>query len=72
MLKSLIRLGFARGIGGSRGWLALGVTAGGLHMLRKAVKRDADVVYLEKLLPGQSMVIQHLGRRPANTLPRTK
>jgi hypothetical protein len=26
MLRSLIRIGFARGIGGSRGWLAVGMT----------------------------------------------
>ena len=62
MLKSLIRIGFARGIGGSRGWLALGMTAGGLHLLRRAVKREPDVVYLEELYPGQSMVIQHFPR----------
>ena len=62
MLKTLIRVGFSRGIGGSRGWLALGMTAGGLHMLRKAVKREADVVYLEELRPGQSLVIQHFPR----------
>lgn len=62
MLKSLTKIGFARGIGGSRGWLALGMTAGGLHMLRRAVKREPDVVYLEELHPGQSMVIQHFPR----------
>ena len=62
MLKTLIRVGFSRGIGGSRGWLALGMTAGGLHMLRKAVKRQPDVVYLEELHPGQSLVIQHFPR----------
>jgi len=62
MLKTLIRVGFSRGIGGSRGWLALGMTAGGLHMLRKAVKREPDVVYLEELHPGQSLVIQHFPR----------
>ncbi len=62
MLKTVIRVGFSRGIGGSRGWLALGMTAGGLHMLRKAVKREPDVVYLEELRPGQSVVIQHLPR----------
>jgi hypothetical protein len=62
MLKTLIRVGFSRGLGGSRGWLALGMTAGGLHMLRKAVKREPDVVYLEELHPGQSLVIQHFPR----------
>jgi len=62
MLKSIIRIGFARGIGGSRGWLALGMTAGGLHMLRKAMKREPDVVYREELYPGQSVSIQHFPR----------
>ena len=62
MLRSLIRIGFARGIGGSRGWLAVGMTAGGLHLLRRAIKREPDVVYLEELRPGQSLVIQHFPR----------
>jgi hypothetical protein len=62
MLKSLVRIGFARGLGGSRGWLALGVTAGGLQLLRRVAKRQADVVYLEELHPGQSLVIQHFPR----------
>ncbi|MDQ6726930.1 MAG: hypothetical protein M3066_12295 [Actinomycetota bacterium] len=65
MLKSLIRIGFARGLGGSRAWLALGFTAGGLHLLRRAVKREADVVYLEELRPGQSLVIRHFPRGSA-------
>ena len=62
MLKSLVRVGFARGIGGSRGWLAVGVIAGGLRMLRKMAKREPDVVYREELRPGQSMTIQHFPR----------
>ena len=62
MLKTLVRVGFARGLGGSRGWLALGVTAGGLRLLRRLAKREEDVVYLEKLLPGESLVIQHFPR----------
>jgi hypothetical protein len=63
MLKSLVRIGFARGLGGSRGWLTLGVVAGGLRVLHRLATREEDVVYLEKLLPGQSLVIQHLPRQ---------
>jgi len=59
MLKTLVRVGFARGIGGSRGWLTLGVVAGGLQLLRRVANREPDVVYLEELHPGQSVVIQH-------------
>ncbi len=62
MLKTLVRIGFARGIGGSRAWLALGVTAGALRVVRRALKREADVVYCEELHPGQSLVIQHFPR----------
>ncbi|MGH9263104.1 MAG: hypothetical protein ACRD1D_00290 [Acidimicrobiales bacterium] len=62
MLRSLIRIAFARGIGGSRGWLAVGFAAGGLQMLRRAIKREPEVVYCEELRPGQSMVIQHFPR----------
>jgi hypothetical protein len=62
MLKSLVRIGFARGLGGSRVWLTLGVVAGGLRLLRRMATREEDVVYLEKLLPGQSVVIQHIPR----------
>ena len=62
MLKTLRRIGFARGVGGSRGWLAVGLVAGGLQMARRAIKREPDVVYLEKLEPGQSLVIQHFPR----------
>ncbi len=62
MLRSLIRIGFTRGLGGSRGWLALSFTAGGLHLLKRAVKREPEVVYLEELRPGQSLVIRHFPR----------
>lgn len=62
MLKSLVRIGLARGIGGSRAWLGVGLAAGGLRLLRRAIKREPEVVYREELRPGQSLVIQHLPR----------
>lgn len=62
MLRSLVRIGLARGIGGSRGWLAVGITAGGLQMVRRALKREPDVVYCEELRPGQSVVVRHFPR----------
>ena len=63
MLKNLVRLGFARGIGGSRAWLAVGVTAGGLRLVKRALTRDADVVYCEELRPGQTVTIRHFPRQ---------
>jgi hypothetical protein len=62
MLRWLRRIGLARGIGGSRAWLAVGLTAGGLGLARRALKREPDVVYSEELHPGQSLVIQHFPR----------
>ena len=62
MLRTLRRIGLARGVGGSRAWLAVGLTAGGLQLVRRAVKREPEVVYCEELRPGQSMVIQHFPR----------
>ncbi len=62
MLKALRRIGLARGIGGSRAWLAVGLAAGGLQLVRRAVKREPDVVYREELHPGQTVVVQHFPR----------
>jgi hypothetical protein len=62
MLRSLVRMGFARGLGGSRRWLAVGFTASGLHLLRRVVAREPAVVYSEELQPGQSLVIRHFSR----------
>ena len=59
MLRSLIRIGFARGFGGSRGWMTVGFAATGLHLLRRMVAREPEVVYCEELRPGQSLVIRH-------------
>ena len=38
------------------------MVAGGLRLLKKMAKREADVVYCEELHPGQSLVIQHFPR----------
>ena len=62
MLKSLIRIGFTRGIGGSRAWMAVGLTAGGLHVLRRMAKREPQTVYLEELRPGETLILQHFPR----------
>jgi hypothetical protein len=64
MLRSLIRIGFTRGVGGSRSWLVVGMTAGGLHLLRRMATREPKTVYLEELHPGQSLIIRHLPPAP--------
>ena len=60
MLKNLVRIGLSRGIGGSRAWLALGLTAGGLRLLKRMAARTPDVVYCESLNPGETLTIRHL------------
>ena len=60
MLRFLLRQGFQRGVlGGSRRWLMLGGVALGVKVLRKLSGSEPEVVYSEKLAPGESLVIAH-------------
>jgi len=47
-------------IGGSKPWLILGAVAGGVRLLGRMAAREPEVVYCEKLEPGQRVVISHL------------
>jgi hypothetical protein len=60
MLRNLVRIGLSRGFGGSRAWLAVGLTAGGLRLLKRVATRTPEVVYCEPLLPGEALTIRHL------------
>ena len=63
LLPVLARIGLRRGLrGGSRVWLAIGVTATGLRLLGKYVGKEPKVVYCEDLAPGETLVIRHLRR----------
>ena len=60
MLGFLLRQGFRRGVlQGSRPWLVVGGVALGLRLLRKIAGGEPEVVYSEKLAPGESLVIAH-------------
>lgn len=60
MLRLLLRQGFRRGVlQGSRPWLVVGGVALGLRVLRKLSGSEPEVVYSEKLGPGESVVIAH-------------
>ena len=66
LLRTLARTGIRRGLAGpgGRGWLAVGLAAGVIQFLRR--KSDEPKVELtEKLEPGQSLIITHLGREEA-------
>ena len=61
MLRTLLRMGFRKGlVGGSKPWLLLGATAGGIRLLGRMARREPEVVYCEELHPGQRLVITHL------------
>lgn len=60
MLAFLLRRGFRLGVlGGSRRWLVIGGVALGVRVLRKLSGQEPEVVYSEKLGPGESLVIAH-------------
>ena len=60
LLRLALRRGFQRGVGeGSGPWLAVGVAALGIRLLRRLVRPDA-VVVREELRPGETLVIAHL------------
>ena len=64
LLRLLLRNGLRKGLlGGSRPWLVLGGVAAGLRVLRWIAGSEPEVVYSEKLEPGETVVIAH-GRLP--------
>ena len=61
MLRTLLRMGFRKGlIGGSKPWLVLGAAAGGIRLLGRMARREPEVVYCEELQPGQRVIVTHL------------
>lgn len=61
MLRTLFRTGVLKGlVGGSKPWLVVGAVAGGARLLGRMAAREPEVVYCEKLEPGQRLVITHL------------
>ena len=64
LVRVLMRNGFRKGfIGGSRFWLIVFGVAGTLRLIQRINEREPDVVFSEKLQPGESLVIAH-GREP--------
>lgn len=47
-------------LGSSRGWRALGITLWSFHLLRRLLGRNPELVAIERLKPGQSMVVTAL------------
>lgn len=56
---ALRRNSITRGfLGGSNGWMAVGVVVWGGRMLRKALGRREEIVAIEKLEPGQFLELR--------------
>jgi len=56
----LRRAGTRRGfLGGSRAWMAVGVTTWGYTKLKQMAERKAEVVFSEELKPGQRIIISN-------------
>ncbi|MBV8949865.1 MAG: hypothetical protein JOZ99_03245 [Actinobacteria bacterium] len=61
LLRTLARTGLRRGLlEGRRPWLMIGLTATGLRIVARVMARKPQVVYSEKLSPGERIVIRAL------------
>jgi hypothetical protein len=62
-LRQGMRRGFDRGlVGGSRGWVIVGGAALLSHLAGRAMHREPEVVFSEKLQPGEAVRITHEAR----------
>ena len=60
MRRYLMSRAVARGfLGGSRFWTVLGTLGVAMRVLKKVMRSEPEVVYCERLRPGQSLVISH-------------
>lgn len=64
LLRSLVRAGLARAwargvVDGNRAWVVTGGVALLAHLAGRALHREAEVVFSEKLAPGESIRITH-------------
>lgn len=60
MLRYILRRGLWSGlVGGSRFWLVLGGLAATVRVVKRLSGSEPEVVYNERLEPGQTLVISH-------------
>lgn len=63
LIRVGIRRGWDRGLGdGNRFWLVIGGVAVIARLARRAMHRDPEIVFSEKLSPGESIRITHEAR----------
>lgn len=66
MIRRLMRTGLRKGVfEGSRTWMAIGVVAGGMRLLKRLAKGGPEVVLCEELPEGGVLVISNKPRDDA-------
>jgi hypothetical protein len=64
-MRYFFRRGLRKGLlGGSRPWTVLWVVIAAVRILRRLLRDEPEVVYSEKLQPGQTLVISAKDREP--------
>ena len=58
LLRTLARMAFRRGLGGSREWLFMSALLGVLGWIRKKQEEPPEVIHREVLSPGDSISIE--------------
>ena len=62
-IRAGIRRGWSRGVGdGQRVWLIVGGAAVIARLARRALHREPEVVFSEKIRPGESFVVTNEAR----------
>ena len=57
-----LKRGMRRGLGeGSSAWLVIGAAAVSVRLLQRLARPGKDSVVTEELLPGQTLLITHMG-----------
>jgi len=63
LIRIGIRRGWDRGLGdGNRFWLVLGGVAVVARLARRTMRREPEVVFSQKLSPGESIRVTHEAR----------
>jgi hypothetical protein len=68
LTRNATRRGF---LGGSRGWMAVGVVLAGVRLLNRFLGNESNVLYSEKLDRGETLVISYPGSE-VEVLPRDR
>jgi hypothetical protein len=63
LLRRMTTKGFRKGMNGSRGWLIVGILAGGVRLLRRVARDKDEVLYRTAIKPGDVFEVVTKPRR---------